>query len=67
MDYLTIALLVLGFAALVVGYRKNSRNTLVAAALLLLAAGGLSDIVSGFMDGAHAAMGSTASTWPAKA
>ena len=46
-----IVLLVAGLALLVVGYRKNSRNMLVAAALALLACGALGDLIAGFRQG----------------
>lgn len=44
-------LLVLGMILLVVGYRKNDRNLLLAAAIVLLLVGGLSDFVGGFHEG----------------
>jgi hypothetical protein len=37
--------------ALVVGYRKNHRNLLLTAAILLFLAAGLRDVVDGFIDG----------------
>lgn len=49
--YIALALLVLGFVLLALGYRKNNRNMLVAAALALLAAGGLPGFVAGYQDG----------------
>lgn len=45
-----VALLVAGLVALVIGYRKHNRNVLLCAALLLLASGSLSQIVTGFND-----------------
>jgi hypothetical protein len=44
-------LFILGLVLLVVGYRKNDRNVLLAAAVVLLLVGGLSDFVSGFHQG----------------
>lgn len=46
-----IALLVAGIAALAFGYRKNNRNWLLAAAVLLFLAGGVSEFVQGFLEG----------------
>ena len=45
---LQILLLVAGLAVLVVGYRRHNRNLMLAAALVLLAAGSVSEVVSGF-------------------
>ena len=42
---------VVGVVVLVVGYRKNDRNLLLAAAIVLLLVGGLSDFTSAFHDG----------------
>lgn len=51
MEYLGLALLLLGAALLIVGYRKNSRNVIVAAALLLLASPALPDFMDGVEEG----------------
>lgn len=51
MEYLGMALLVLGAGLLIFGYVKNSRNVLVAAALLLLASHALPDFVNGVQEG----------------
>jgi hypothetical protein len=48
MDYLEGAALIVGFALLLIGYRKNNRNLLACATLAMLVAGGA---VSGFVDG----------------
>jgi len=40
-----------GLILLVFGYRKSSRDMLLAAALLLWIGGGVPDIVNGFNDG----------------
>lgn len=48
---LEIGLLLAGLATLVVGYRRDRRNVLLAAALLLLASGTLGNFVHGFQDG----------------
>ena len=51
MYYLEIALFVIGLVVLVVGYRKNQRNVLLTAAILLFLAGALGSAVDGFSDG----------------
>lgn len=51
MDFVEIALLVAGVAVLVIGYRRNDRNLLLAAASLLLLAGALGGMVEGFLEG----------------
>ena len=51
MDFVELALFVAGVAVLVVGYRKNDRNLMLAAAILLLLAGALGGMVEGFLDG----------------
>ena len=51
MEYSGLILLVVGAVLLVVGYRKNSRNILVGAALLLLASHALPDFVAGVQEG----------------
>ena len=51
MTIMEIALLAAGLVALVVGYRKNHRNLLLTAAILLFLAAGLRDVVDGFIDG----------------
>ncbi len=51
MNYMELGLLAVGVGLLVFGYRKNSRNLLVAAALMLLAFGVGPDLVAGFRDG----------------
>lgn len=45
---LQVLLLVAGLVALFIGYRKHNRNLMLAAALVLLAAGSVSEVVSGF-------------------
>jgi len=45
---LQVLLLVAGLVALVIGYRKHNRNLMLAAALMLLVAGSVSEVVSGF-------------------
>lgn len=51
MEYLGLILLVVGAVLLVVGYRGNSRNILVVAALLLLASHALPEFVAGVQEG----------------
>lgn len=46
-----VILELLGVALLIIGYRKNRRNVLLAGALILWIGGGISDIVRGAMDG----------------
>jgi hypothetical protein len=46
-----VGLIALGAVLLVVGYRRNRRNMLVAAALVLLASGAVPELVTGFSDG----------------
>ena len=50
-DALQIGLFVVGMTVLVIGYRRNSRNLLLTAALVLLACGAISEFVSGFHAG----------------
>lgn len=45
---LQVLLLVAGLVALFIGYRKHNRNLMLAAALVLLLAGSVSEVVSGF-------------------
>lgn len=51
MDYVEIALLLAGFALLVLGYRRNRRGWLVAATLLLFLSGNLRPFAQGVADG----------------
>ena len=51
MYYMEIALLVAGVIVLVIGYRKNRRNVLLTAAVLLFLAGALGSFFDGFADG----------------
>ena len=51
MSYVEIVLLLVGICLLVLGYRRNSRNVLLVAALLLLAAGTFRGFTQGFLDG----------------
>jgi lipoprotein signal peptidase len=53
MEYLQIGLLAAGIALLVVGYRKDRRNQLLLAAILLFLAGALGEFANGFMQGYH--------------
>jgi len=59
MPYPELILLAVGIALLVFGYRRNNRNMLLLAALVMLAAGALPDVISGidagYRDGAGAA------------
>lgn len=51
MLYVEMGLLLVGICLLVLGYRRNNRNALLAAALLLLAAGTIGDFSQGLLDG----------------
>ena len=51
MEYVGLALLLVGAVLLVVGYRRNSRNILLGAALLLLASHALPEFVAGVQGG----------------
>jgi CHASE2 domain-containing sensor protein len=53
-DILSYILLALGLVLMVTGYRRNNRNMLVWAGLILCAGAGVGDFVHGFMDGIHA-------------
>ncbi|MCF7751658.1 hypothetical protein KQ945_12945 [Bacillus subtilis subsp. subtilis] len=48
---LEISLLCLGVVLLVVGYRRNHRNLMLAAALVLMSFGTLQDFGRGFLEG----------------
>lgn len=48
---LEISLMCVGLVLLVVGYRRNHRNLMLAAALLLMAFGTLQDVGRGVIDG----------------
>ena len=48
---LDISLLCIGAVLLVVGYRRNHRNLMLAAALVLMSFGTLQDFSRGFIDG----------------
>ena len=67
MYYVAIATLVVGLIALIVGYRKNNRNTLALSAVLLLIAGAGEDFVSGFQDGLRGANSHAAQASPTEA
>lgn len=51
MTYVEIALFVIGLVALVVGYRRNRRNVLLAAAIVLFLSGTVSEFATGFAHG----------------
>ncbi len=55
MYFMEIGLLIIGVAVLVIGYRKNNRNWLLTAAIVLFLSGALSSAVQGFIDGYRAA------------
>ncbi|MEG2802981.1 hypothetical protein [Stenotrophomonas sp.] len=48
---LEISLLCVGLVLLVVGYRRNHRNLMLVAALVLMSFGTLQDVGRGFVDG----------------
>ena len=51
MYYFEIFMLIVGLVLLVVGYRKNSRNILLGAAFVWLAAGALPQFIEGMEEG----------------
>jgi hypothetical protein len=51
MDYIEFGLLLLGASMLVIGYRKNSRNVLLAAAIVLFLSATAGGFVQGFVQG----------------
>lgn len=51
MDYLEIPLVVTGVVLLVVGYRNNRRNILLAAAIILFLSGALGSFMEGVREG----------------
>lgn len=53
LDYLEIALFIIGAGLLILGYRRTNRDVLVVAALLLFLAGSIGDFFSGFVDGVN--------------
>ena len=56
MEILEIVLTILGFGLLVYGYRKNNRNMLFIAALILIFSVGFGDFVHGLISGFKAGM-----------
>ena len=56
MNLFEIALTIIGFALLIHGYRKNDRNILLAAALILLFSVGFGDFIHGLIRGFKAGM-----------
>jgi hypothetical protein len=54
-DILSYVLMAVGIFLMVAGYRRNSRNMLVCAGLILCVGAGASDFVRGFTDGIQAA------------
>lgn len=53
MLWVQVALFLVGLVLLVIGYGRNRRGLLVAAALIWLLAGGVADFAQGFADGDH--------------
>jgi disulfide bond formation protein DsbB len=51
MYYVEITLFVVGLVLLIVGYRKNRRNVLLVAAIVLFLSGALGSFVKGYKDG----------------
>ena len=58
MYYLEIALFVIGIVLVVVGYRKNGRNLLLAGAVVLYLSAALPQFVGGYLDGVSGSAGS---------
>ena len=53
MYYLQMALFVIGSALLSLGYRRNRRNLLLAAAIVLCLSSAGAQFTKGFVDGVH--------------
>jgi hypothetical protein len=53
-DAISYLLVVLGILLMIAGYRRNNRNMLVLAGLILCVSAGLGEFVHGFMNGWHA-------------
>lgn len=53
MIYLVAAVFIIGVALLVVGYRKNHRNLLLAGAIVLFVSAVIQPFGKGFIDGFH--------------
>lgn len=66
MSYVEVALFIVGAAALVFGYRKNQRNVLLLAAILLFLAGTVGDFTRGFASGLQQGYTNTHSSSAAK-
>jgi len=66
MYIIEVTLLVLGIALLIVGYRKNNRNVLVTAAVILFLSAGIDSFVSGFKEGFSSAREGQALNFPAQ-
>jgi hypothetical protein len=58
-----LVLLAVGITLLVFGYRRNNRNVLLLAALVLLAAGALPDVLSGIEEGYRESAGPAAQSF----
>lgn len=52
-DFIAYTLEIIGLVLLVLGYRRNNRNLLLAAALCLWIGAGVNDFARGFMDGVN--------------
>lgn len=64
--WLDITLAIAGFVVLMIGYRRNSRKLLLAAALLLFLTGTLSEFSRGYADGVGQAIEQHAERSPAQ-
>lgn len=62
MEYIEIALFIVGVVVLVIGYRKNHRNVLLSAAVILVLACTVGDFAHGFQEGFSAGWSSAAVT-----
>jgi len=51
MMWLVLLGLILGIGLLIIGYRKNDRNIMLIAALLILVVSGIEGFSAGFFDG----------------
>lgn len=62
MKYIELVLLIVGVVVSAIGYRKNHRNVLLFAAIILFLAGTVGNFAHGFREGFSAGWSSTAVT-----
>lgn len=64
MIYLVVLLFIIGIVLLVVGYRKNSRNLLLAGAIVLFVSATVQPFSQGFAEGFREGSSGQAAAWP---